>query len=81
MTYEWLVGAEWYVVRSNLDDRVAGGVGRHHCRPSSVAWQGAAKPTQTARDILDERYARGEIDREEYLKRKQDIFLSSIVDF
>ena len=27
----------------------------------------------TARDILDARYARGEIDREEYLKRKQDL--------
>ena len=29
--------------------------------------------TPTARDILDARYARGEIDREEYLKRRQDI--------
>lgn len=29
--------------------------------------------TPTARDILDARYARGEIDRQEYLKRKQDI--------
>ena len=28
---------------------------------------------RTARDILDERYARGEIDREEYQKRRQDI--------
>jgi uncharacterized membrane protein len=27
----------------------------------------------TARDILDERYARGDIDREEYLQRKSDI--------
>lgn len=26
-----------------------------------------------ARQILDERYARGEIDREEYLMRKQDL--------
>ena len=26
-----------------------------------------------ARDILDQRYARGEIDRDEYMKRKQDI--------
>jgi len=28
---------------------------------------------RTPRDILDERYARGEIDREEYLRRRQDI--------
>lgn len=34
---------------------------------------GPGRPMRTARDMLDERYARGEIDREEYLKRKQDI--------
>jgi putative membrane protein len=34
---------------------------------------GADRSVRTARDILDERYARGEIDREEYQKRKQDI--------
>lgn len=34
---------------------------------------GGARPERTARDILDERYARGEIDREEYLRRRQDI--------
>jgi len=30
---------------------------------------GASAPTRTARDILDERFARGEIDQDEYEKR------------
>lgn len=43
-----------------------------------VRWLGGAgardvRPERTARDILDERYARGEIDREEYQRRRQDI--------
>ncbi|HBW35726.1 SHOCT domain-containing protein [Desulfosporosinus sp. BICA1-9] len=29
--------------------------------------------THTAQDILSERYARGEIEREEYLERKQEL--------
>jgi putative membrane protein len=28
---------------------------------------------RTGREILDERYARGEIDREEYLRRRDDM--------
>jgi putative membrane protein len=34
--------------------------------------QGGAR-VRTAREILDERYARGEIDREEYQRRRDDI--------
>ena len=43
-----------------------------------VRWVGGDRgissgSVRTARDILDERYARGEIDREEYQKRRLDI--------
>jgi putative membrane protein len=34
---------------------------------------GRSASTRAARDILDERYAGGEIDREEYLQRQKDI--------
>jgi len=33
----------------------------------------AGSRARTARDILDERYAKGEIDREEYMRRRQDL--------
>jgi uncharacterized membrane protein len=42
----------------------------------SVMAEAAAEPAQPitpARAILDERYARGEIDREEYLQRRADL--------
>jgi putative membrane protein len=43
-----------------------------------VRWLGGGNgdrgaSARSARDILDERYARGEIDREEYLQRRNDI--------
>lgn len=43
-----------------------------------VRWLGggsddSGRRVRTARDILDERYARGEIDREEYQRRRNDI--------
>jgi putative membrane protein len=34
---------------------------------------GTGSSPRTSREILDERYARGEIEREEYLRRRQDI--------
>jgi len=42
-----------------------------------VRWLGgdraAPSAPRTAREIVDERYARGEVDREEYLRRRDDI--------
>ncbi len=43
-----------------------------------VRWLGGSNDdggqrVRTARDFLDERYARGEIDREEYQRRRNDI--------
>ncbi len=43
-----------------------------------VRWMGGTRNdgggrVRTAREILDERYARGEIDREEYQRRRDDI--------
>lgn len=37
------------------------------------AMNAAATITRTPRQILDERYAQGEIDRQEYLDRRKDI--------
>lgn len=34
---------------------------------------GASSPQKSARQILDERYAHGEINREEYEQKKQDL--------
>lgn len=43
-----------------------------------IRWLGggpglSSTSSHTARNILDERYARGDIDQEEYLQRKKDI--------
>jgi len=39
----------------------------------SLGGGGGGSRAGSALDVLDERYARGEIDREEYLRRRQDI--------
>ena len=40
---------------------------------SASGRQGEDKPARTPLEILDERYARGEIGREEYLSRRADL--------
>jgi putative membrane protein len=45
---------------------------RHEDRPAPPAW--APPPSwPDARALLDERYARGEIERQEYLQRREDL--------
>lgn len=51
----------------------------HEDRPAPTAWvpqpprRDARPPRPDARALLDERYARGEIDRQEYLQRREDL--------
>jgi putative membrane protein len=40
---------------------------------SSGGWPGSNRQGKNARDILEERYARGEIDKEEYDEKKKDL--------
>ena len=52
--------------------------GRQSCCTSDFAWLGKLCNRSTPRhpdglDVLEERYARGEIKREEYLEKRKDI--------
>lgn len=38
-----------------------------------VKWLAGTPPSKSARQILDERYARGEIERDEYEQKKRDL--------
>jgi len=46
---------------------------RRDVPPSRVSAQGGQPAVGRALDVLEERYARGEIDREEYLERRRDL--------
>jgi putative membrane protein len=45
--------------------------GGHPTRPSTMGY--GAERRSSALDVLEERYARGEINRDEYLEKKRDI--------
>ena len=50
------------------------GLTRHdHVQPGPPPGLPPAPSARTALQVLEERYARGEIDREEFLQRKQDL--------
>jgi len=46
-------------------------------KPADVGVSGATRLTSTARELLDERFAKGEIDEEEYKRRKAVLESSS----
>jgi len=49
-------------------------IGRALTRPDHRAgWSNPEAPGKNALEILNERYARGEISREEYLRMKEDL--------
>jgi len=49
-------------------------IGRALSRPDQKAgWSNPEAPTKNTLEILQERYARGEISREEYLRVKEDL--------
>jgi putative membrane protein len=57
--------------------RYAGGSGWHPMGPGMMMGHGmmghGAERRSSALDVLEERYARGEINRDEYLEKKKDI--------
>jgi len=62
----------WVVLESTRrrDDHPAGVSGVYH--PQEPAPLATATPS-SARALVDERYARGEIGRDEYLQRREDL--------
>ncbi len=64
-----LHGLLWFLVLAGIAVAVVWAM-RLATRPS---FAGPDVAGQNGRDLLDARYARGEIDREEYLARKRDL--------
>jgi putative membrane protein len=66
--FMWLMPIFWIVILGLIIWAIVGVVGR----PGESSGQGSAK-TDSALEILKQRYARGEISREEYEAKKKDL--------
>lgn len=65
MLWGWLFGGIVLIVVVGMAIRISRG---------QCGWQNAPRSKEkTALEILEERYAKGEINREDYLQRKQDL--------
>ena len=67
------MGGGWMIFWWIIIILVIAGLTSWLVRLGSLTKGKAAKNQQSAREILDERYARGEIDRDEYLQKKKDL--------
>jgi len=63
--------------RRNKAEQAGAGAGVGAAYPPAVALPTAASATPSLLAILEERYAKGEISRDEFLQRKQDLGLAA----
>ena len=75
MVLFWIIVVDGiiFLVRHSAGPRRPGYWGGHPTYPADSGFPRADQAGSSAMQILEERYARGEIDRDEFLKRKADL--------